>query len=191
MKKGFTLVEMLVVIAILGILMAMMVPAAGLIVGRAKKMRAKSDAGVVGTVMTKYHAEYNRWPGFYREEVSAGNGHFTDMRWVTVMSPPPAAPGEIPSPDNMKRISMFEPSGGALGGATRADGSANPHVGAFVDPWGNPFEYDIDTDLDGLVSHPSGMGEVRARVIAWSAGPDGQYEFVEGHDNVTSWEEED
>ena len=60
-----------------------------------------------------------------------------------------------------------------------------------MDPWGNPFEYDIDTDLDGLVSHPSGMGEVRARVIAWSAGPDGQYEFVEGHDNVMSWEEED
>ena len=191
MKKGFTLVEMLVVIAILGILMAMMVPAAGLILKRAKMASAKGDAGVVGSVLMKYHSEYNRWPGFYREEESGGNGHFTDLRWVTVMSPPPAAPGEVPSPDNMKRIPLFEPSGGSLGVATLPSGSANPHAGAFVDPWGNPYEYAIDTDMDGTVAHPNGEETIRARVIAWSAGPDGQYEFMDGHDNVTSWEEED
>ena len=40
MKKGFTLVEMLVVIAILGILMAMMIPAAGLVLRKAKIAQA-------------------------------------------------------------------------------------------------------------------------------------------------------
>ena len=57
MKKGFTLVEMLVVVAILGILMAMMIPAAGLIVKRAKISTARGDAGVAGTVLLRYQSE--------------------------------------------------------------------------------------------------------------------------------------
>ena len=179
MKKGFTLVEMLVVIAILGILMAMMVPAAGLILKRAKAASAKGDAGVVASVLQKYQSEYNRWPGFYAEEES----HYTDARWVEVMSPDPVV--TAPSPYNVKRIVFFEPSGGALA----PDG--DPNVGAFVDPWGHPYEYQIDTDLDGVIAHPSGVGTIPARVIVWSAGPDGQYEFVDGDDNVTSWEEEE
>ncbi|HRV30591.1 MAG TPA: type II secretion system protein, partial [Kiritimatiellia bacterium] len=60
-NEGFTLVEMLVVIAILGVLMAMMVPAAGYIVKRAKTSTARTDAGIVVSVMMKYRAEYNRW----------------------------------------------------------------------------------------------------------------------------------
>ena len=166
--------EMLVVIAILGILMAMMVPAAGLIIKRAKIAQAKSDAGVVVTVLQKYFAEYNRWPGFYHN----AQENPTDSPWVAVMSPMPAVTN---SPYNPKRIVFFEPSGGALSG----DGSTDP--GAWVDPWGKPFEYRIDEDRDGSIDHPNAEGAViRAQAIAWSAGPDGIHETWE--DNVTSWE---
>ena len=102
MKKGFTLVEMLVVITILGILMAMMVPAAGMILRRAKVAQAKADAGVVTTVMLKYHADYNRWPGFYAEELAADppQPHLTDKGWVDAMSP---TPGGTPSSRHLWR----------------------------------------------------------------------------------------
>ena len=153
---------------------------------RAKMASATGDAGVVGSVLMKYHAEYNRWPGFYREEEAGGNGHFTDLRWVTVMSPPPAAPGEVPSPDNMKRIPLFEPSGGSLGVATLPNGSANPHAGAFVDPWGNPFEYRVDADRNEEIPDPETDTAVRARVLVWSAGQDGDHDTWE--DNVKGWE---
>ncbi len=172
MRKGFTLVELLVVIAILGILMAMMVPAAGTILKRAKMAQAKGDAGVVVTVMSKYQAEYNRWPAF---ATNSDPRHLTDVVWVQAMSPTPGTP--MP-PSNPKRIVFFEPGANALEKTT----------GAFVDPWGHEFAYRVDVMGGGTVLHPNAEvgGQIPARVVAWSGGPDGDPETWD--DNAKSWE---
>lgn len=179
-KAGFTLVEMLVVIAILAILMAMMVPAAGMILRRAKLSTAKGDAGVVVTVLLKYQAEYNRWPGFYKP--TQGEKNLTDKVWVDAMSPEPRQQGDPPSEFNFKHIVFFEPGGKALAPA------GDPNVGAFVDPWGTPFQYQLDIDGDGQCVHPNPDvgGNIPFRAIAWSAGPDKDHTTWD--DNAVSWE---
>lgn len=180
LKAGFTLIEMLVVIAILGILMAMMVPAAGLILKRAKVSTAKGDAGVIGTVLLKYQAEYNRWPGFYKP--GAGEQNLTDKEWVDTMSPAPREGGDPPLAHNFKHIMFFEPGAGVLAP------SGDPNAGAFVDPWGNPYHYRLDTDGDGQCDSPDPdkSEPVPFRAIAWSAGPDKDY--ATWADNAKSWE---
>ena len=171
MKKGFTLVELLVVIAILGILMAMMVPAAGIILKRASAARARADANVVVSVMMKYRAEYNRWPGFATNNDAQ---HLTDSVWVNAMCPEPGTP--MP-PSNPKRIVFFEPGGGALDAG-----------GAFVDAWGRSFYFRMDLSGTGEMDNPDGDkgGTLRVRTLAWSAGEDG--DATTWADNVKSWE---
>ena len=129
-------------------------------------------------MMLKYFADYNRWPGFYAQELEADLPHLTDKGWVDAMSP---TPGGMPNQDNLKRIVFFEGGGGALGAAD----STSP--GGFVDPWGQAFQYQVDNDQNGTIAKPNAVeGDIRARVIAWSGGPDRQSETWE--DNVTSWE---
>ena len=56
-KKGFTLVELVVVIAILGILAAIAIPAVIGIISSANESQAKSDASSVNTACKNMYAE--------------------------------------------------------------------------------------------------------------------------------------
>ena len=176
MKKGFTLIEILVVVAILGILLAMSIPAAGMIMRRAKRAQAQADASVVVSTMTRYNAEYNRWPSFYKPKQKA----LTDKEWLDTMYPPVNGPMNI---NNMKKIVFLNPGKGTVE-LDENTGEAQ----RYIDPWGQEFCYEIDADRDGLIDHPDPAENttIRARVIAWSGGPDKDLDTWEN--NVTSWE---
>ena len=178
---GFTLIEILVVIAILGILMGMMIPAAGTIMKKAKISTARGDAAVVQSGLMKYRLEYNCWPDFAKGK---SKKHFTDHEFLETMMP---SGNGAPPAENLKRVRFIE--GGKDVVAPGNAGGKNQ----YIDPWGNPFQYLVNEtpkDTMGLGSFGSGYkgpDEIRTKALVWSAGPDGDYGTWD--DNVCSWDD--
>lgn len=61
-RKGFTLIELIVVIAIIGILAAILIPQFGGFTDKAKDKALLSEARTVQTAMAAYLAEYGSEP---------------------------------------------------------------------------------------------------------------------------------
>ncbi len=185
--RGFTLVELLVVIVILGILLAMMLPAAGMILKKVKVAQARADAQVVVATLSKYRMEYNHWPELSAPAEVAEGFPGTTEEWVTIMSPEITTGAGKRDINNFRQLRFLE-----MGKGMRIE--SGKYEGGFGDPFPHsegryPFLYAIDDDGDGHVKNPNPekSGElIRADVIAWSAGPDGDYRSWE--DNIGSWE---
>lgn len=60
---GFTLLELLVVVAIIGILVGIMLPAIGGVKIKAQKKKAESDVRSLAVACRAYHTEYGYWVG--------------------------------------------------------------------------------------------------------------------------------
>lgn len=72
-KKGFTLIELMIVVAIIGILAAIAIPDFLKFQAKAKQSEAKTNLGAIFTAQVAYFGENNTYGG--------GNNCFTNIAW--------------------------------------------------------------------------------------------------------------
>jgi len=72
-KKGFTLIELMIVVAIIGILAAIAIPNFLRFQARAKQSEAKQNLGAIYTAYISYFSDYNIYP------MAAGTGCGTNL----------------------------------------------------------------------------------------------------------------
>ena len=93
-RSGFTLIELMVVVAIIAVLIGIMLPAYSGMKQKALMKRAEADARALASAIRAYHTEFSEWPynpaggglwyttnGFFVKLTSAGNGRRNFSEW--------------------------------------------------------------------------------------------------------------
>lgn len=141
-SAAFTLIELLIVIAIIAILMALLFPAGQSAINSAKKTTAKNQAVQIATAITAYETEYGRFP--------AASGTF-DTGLVT----------QLCTTNNPRGIIFLEANAWKKGqGGTNSSG--------FCDPFGSNTVYQVAMDTGYSNSITAAGTTMNRRVAVWT-----------------------
>lgn len=150
--RAFTLIEILVVIAIIAILMGLLIPAVSSVINNAAKAKAKSQAVMLANAISAYRTEYGRLPVVAAGGDEANEGWFQgpqtggqyNKEVVKVLM------GEDYKGLNPRKQVFFEPDP-AKGDDVPKGGVAED--GMLYDPWGTPYGIKMDTSYNQMVEY--------------------------------------
>lgn len=127
-QKRFTLIEMLVVIAIIFILAGLVFPATARVRERAKMSRAHTECSTLKTAVIQYEAEFACWPAKINgsSDGIVSSGDYPEMC-------------KRLAGNNTKKLYFFEP------------GSDYKESEGFLDPWGNQYIVILDANFDNKI----------------------------------------
>lgn len=155
-KSAFTLIELLIVIAIIGILMSLLFPAVNSAIDAARKAQAKNDVTQIATAVIAYETEYGRLP----------------TNTTTVSKTLVDTLAGITTNDNTRGIVFLEVQ------AAKKGKSGTNSLG-FVDPWTTNVVYSIamDNESSGAYDNnisvstngtPVGTTVIRKKAAVWN-----------------------
>jgi len=159
-KRGFTLIEMLLVIVIIAILVALLFPAIKQALLRAEIAKAKTTVLSIATAFKAFNSQYGYWP----------NGA-----------------DDLSSPQDLKTDYLTSTYGNSLNitflDYSSKDVDSSNHI---LDPWKKPYKIALDTKyINSVATNCSGSSStISGGVAVWSLGPDGS---CGTSDDVTSW----
>ena len=176
--KSFTLLELLVVIAVIALLVGLLFPAIESVILKAEYSQSNARAQKLVTACSSWQAEYGNWP-------ANNSGTITvDQNMVKLLTGATSAGSYNPNPRGLKFLEV---------GLKETNSS-----GAYADAWLNPFYILFDQQNCGTLTSPTQTGEIITNKIAvCSAGPDhliklgsagGQDNDGTNQDNITTWQ---
>ena len=175
--RGFSLVELLVVISIIGLLAGLSSVAISRAMESGKKAKAKGDAAALVSAVKAYKQEYGRFPG----DLSQSNCMFSSDSTPSVVDLIKILSGDSTNtlsdtqPANPKGVPFFEGSKGGTNG--------------LPDPWGRQYMVIVDTGETGTITYTNAgtAMNLRMSVLAFSYGKDGKADAATGaKDDVCS-----
>ena len=142
-RSGFTLIEILVVIAIIGILAGITLVGYGAIMRDIRIRKARGECAILLAACKTYHALLHEWPDSVESD--------RELEILTILSSP------IETPD-LGRPAVLE----------SLKESQTDDQGRMIDPWGNPYAiefpedqvlvYSFGPDMDSDEAHFDGDG---------------------------------
>jgi len=177
-SPGFTLVEMLVVIGILGLLAAALVGSFSHIKMTARQAQAQTLASETATALSLYLQQERGWGDVLltKEEMDKeACGVLQEKRLFDLTTYKKDSSGNMTAEINTESLDRF----GLLDPWGRALLRANPDLGES-EAAKHRLQIRLDTDFDGYVDAGEGAPEglkIRGSVLVWSRGPDGKDDF--------------
>jgi prepilin-type N-terminal cleavage/methylation domain-containing protein len=197
--NAFTLIELLTVIAIIGVLIALLFPAIKSALLKAEASKAQTAISGLATAFKAYYTEYGKWPASTTDLSKT----ICTTNWMVALLRGEDKTGSDPllgSPNvtyngNPRKIHFLD--------MKTQDLIIDPvnNVTNFVDPWKNQYEVSFDdtysdTNRNPFIPAPEAI--IHEGFLVWSRGPDGQEGsyFIGGplgdgvgvnKDNIKSW----
>ncbi len=193
MKKGFTLIEMLVVIGIVAVLTAAMIGAYSRMTASAEKARCRELVQNTATALTALFQREGAWPKALR--TTGGTDGELDEKaayplakggYMTLTT----ENGKLAGYDKFGLVTPWATAVIKRRGQSASLGDKMPGGGTIRD---HRLHYALDLDGDGIIDGASVGGEsvdIRATAAVWCCGKDGKIEaYATGlkRDDVHSW----
>lgn len=164
-KAGFTLIEILTVIAIVAILASILVPVAGKARKSAMKKRTTVEMNSIKVAALQFLSDhrYMPWPAAIVADRPIWIG---DDMWTVKADGTDQLPvmDLLTGNNAMKKVYLQIPE--------KSRPANNPASMIFNDPWGQPYRIGLDRNLDGAVLPDARFGGdfVKERVLVYSLG---------------------